>query len=77
MSVNGFSNEDGVLAAYQAVERCLLHAVDVGEITVTKDAKERRIVISRLAVRIAEAVMHSSEQDITELVPGIVTRVSK
>jgi hypothetical protein len=73
MSVNSFDDEDAIRAAYEAAERVLWHAIDVGEITSPIPQWEE--TVARLAVRIAEAVMHSSEADIADMVPGIVKRV--
>jgi len=74
MSVNAFDDEDGIRAAYEAAERVLWHAIDVGEITFNTFSL-RQETVARLAVRIAEAVMHSSEADIADMIPGIVKRV--
>lgn len=78
MSVNAFNDEDAIRAAYEAAERVIWHAADVGEITIgirSNYSTLKREVVARLAVRIAEAVMHSSETDIADMVPGIVERV--
>jgi len=75
MSVNGFSHEDEVRAAYDAAERCLDHALDIGDIYIMALGEKQRETVARLAVRIVDAVMHSSERDISDLVPGLVKRV--
>jgi len=75
MSVNAFDDEDGIRAAYEAAERVIWHAVDVGEIKVCAFSTLQKDMVGKLAVRIAEAVMHSSETDIADMVPGIVERV--
>jgi hypothetical protein len=74
MTVNGFSHEDEVRAAYDAAERCLFHAADIGEIRINQEGSTTETV-ARLAVRIVDAVMHSSEQDIGDLLPNVVQRV--
>jgi hypothetical protein len=71
MSVNGFSHEDEVRAAYDAAERVLYHALDTDIIRIDQVGSTTETV-ARLAVRIVDAVMHSSEQDITELFPSVV-----
>lgn len=75
MSVNAFNDEDAIRAAYEAAERVIWHAADVGEIQICTFSTSVEDIVTRLAVRIAEAVMHSSETDIADMVPGIVERV--
>lgn len=75
MPVNGFAHEDEVKAAYDAAERCLYHALDKRDIFIIEVGEKQRATVARLAVRIVDAVMHSSERDITDLVPGLVQRV--
>lgn len=71
MTVNNFTQEDEVRAAYDAAERVLLHALDVNEIFIMQLPTEQRETIARLAVRVVDAVMHSSELDITEMGLGV------
>lgn len=77
MSVNTFSDEDEMWAAYDAAERAICHAIDSGELGIvllaggdfaTKTLKE-------VARRIADAVIHSSAADITEM--GLGVRVER
>jgi hypothetical protein len=75
MTVNDFSHEDLVRAAYDAAERCLLHALDTHEIFIMQLGPEQRQTVARLAVRIVDAVMHSSEDDIVEMFPQLLQRV--
>jgi hypothetical protein len=75
MTVNGFSHEDEVRAAYDAAERCLYHSVDVGEITINTFSTLQKETLEKLAVRIVDAVMHSSERDISDILPSVVQRV--
>ena len=75
MSVNDFSDEDRVRAAYDAAERVLGHALDMHEIFIMELPGEQRQTLARLAVRIVDAVMHSSERDIVDMFPSLVRRV--
>ena len=74
MTVNTFSDEDSVRAAYEAAEWCLHHAVERRVIFTMELPSEQRKTLARLAVMIADAVMHSSEEDIADLIPGIIQR---
>lgn len=72
MTVNDFSNEDAVRAAYDAAEWWLNHAVDTKVIYTISTPSERRMKLAELAVRIVNAVMHSSEEDIAQMFPQLV-----
>lgn len=75
MTVNSFDHEDSVRAAYDAAERVLGHALDTHEIFIMELPESQRKTLARLAVRIVDAVMHSSEEDIAEIFPDLVERV--
>jgi hypothetical protein len=80
MSVNGFDNEESVAAAYDAAEWWLHRAVDSRWISIVEEKESGSGVgsgglLRMLAVRIAEAVMHSSEADIADLIPDVVEKV--
>ena len=72
MAVNDFSTEDSIRAAYDAAEWWLNHAVDSKVIYTISEPSERRAKLAALAVRIVNAVMHSSEEDIAQMFPQIV-----
>ena len=72
MAVNGFDTEDSIRAAYDAAERALGYALDNHEIFIMQLPPEQRKTLQRLAVRIVDAVMHSSERDIADMFPQLV-----
>lgn len=81
MSVNSFDDEDEVSAAYDAAERALWHAIDSGSIQVTLGWVGSEVAhkeVAKLARRVADAVIHSSAADITEMGLGVtVERVER
>jgi hypothetical protein len=70
MSEEGFLHEDQILAAYDAAERVLWHAIDSKEIMLLLGRERHRETVRTLAIRISEAVIHSSATDIADI-PGV------
>lgn len=85
MSVNGFDCEEEMSAAYDAAERALWHALDEGLIELEGTPKlyppgseVAHKTVAMLARRIADAVIHSSAADITDMGLGVtVERVER
>jgi hypothetical protein len=80
MSVNSFDDEDGMWAAYDAAERVLWHAIDAKTLQVPGkiNSESTHKDVRDLARRIADAVIHSSAKDITEMNLGVaVERVER
>jgi hypothetical protein len=83
LSVNTFDDEDGMSAAYDAAERALWYAIDAGTLRidrfgVTVDSETAHKEVRELARRIADAVIHSSAEDIAEMGLGVtIERVTR
>lgn len=77
MSVNTFDCEDGMIAAYDAAERALWQAIDVAALLLPMGSwgEVAHKEIRELARKIADAVIHSSASDITEM--GLGVRVER
>lgn len=75
MTVNSFDHEDEMSAAYDAAERALWHSIDNGAIRVdpwgSVGSEVAHKEVRALATRIADAVIHSSAEDIAEMNLGI------
>ena len=79
LSVNTFDDEDEMSAAYDAAERALWHAIDTGILLLQVSRGEvAHKEVRELARRIADAVIHSSAEDIADMNLGVtVERVTK
>lgn len=73
MSVNSFDGEDEMWAAYDAAERALWHAIDSGtlRVPVKVSSEVAHKEVRELARRIADAVIHSSAEDIADMGLGV------
>jgi hypothetical protein len=72
MSVNTFDDEDEMSAAYDAAERALWHAIDSGELLLQVNRGDvAHKTVRELSRRIADAVIHSSAEDITDMGLGV------
>ncbi len=73
MSVNTFGDEDEMSAAYDAAERSLWHAIDSGTLLLpgSNSGDVAHKTVRELSRRIADAVIHSSAEDITDMGLGV------
>jgi hypothetical protein len=75
VTVNSFIHEDDMKAAYDAAERTLWHSIDCEEIILRGQASwsgdKAHKMVRILACRLAEAVIHSSVRDISEVIPKL------